>query len=211
MKIMKLGILAFCLLSLICKSQAQVFIVHNLDVATDSTTIDPNNWRAVSFTTGSEATTLAGLVTRLGGFGETSGNSISLYDNVSNLPGSSVVSFLDNPQDLGSNNEFRLSYDGTFELAASTTYWVVFGAASGGGDYNVFWTSSTSETGDAGWSIGDTRLRSTDLGASWITQSSSSIPIGIIVPEPSEYAFAIALVMGIFILVRRRRNRMTEF
>ena len=190
--------------------QGQTFVVSNLGQTPPGIweVVDSGNWRATSFTTGSEATTLQGLVTRIASFdGSDQDESVALYDNsASNMPGSSVVSFLDNPQDLGSDGRFRFSYDGTYELAADTTYWVVFEVDGGTDfDFEVFSTLSTSETGDAGWSIGDTPLLSGDLGSSW-SSASRPMQFGIeIIPEPSGYAFAIGIGLIAFITFRRRK------
>lgn len=211
MKMMQsqLGLIAF-LVAFVEGSSAQTFVVNNLDETPMETTNDVQSWSASSFRTGSAAHTLDGLIARLSGFD--GGNEfISIYNNSpTNSPGSEVLTFQDNPENLGTNQRFRLIPDSRFELAADTTYWVVFGAIGDGDEhyFDNFWTASTNQTGDAGWSIGDNLANSFDQGGEWIVGPSGAKQLGIeasIVPEPSTSAFAIAFMLMGFVAFWRRR------
>ena len=212
---MKLGILAFCLLSLICKSHAQSFVVSNLDepATFEFAFAEPARWISTSFATGSQPARLDRLTVELQTYDDD--DFIALYSNSStNSPLNELFRFLNPPEALAEVDRFRFNAPTAGDvnmLAADTTYWLVFGVPSG--DYTFGSTLSSSETGQ--WDIGEFETRrSNDMGLTWPTTLTSYARFRIdatTIPEPSEYAFAIALVMGIFILVRRRRNRMTEF
>lgn len=190
--------------------------MSNLNLPGESTTVihetdefgfvpDTTIWLASPFTTGPQESTISSMITRLQSFGG-SNEFVSIYTDSSGEPGTSFGTFLDNPTDLGTNDQFRFTPNGTITLSANTTYWMVFGVSgSQNTEFNVFWTDSADETGAPGWSIGD--RYSTFNGSTWSFPSlsgNSAVQFGI-VPEPADYALAIGGMLCIFIFIRRRR------
>lgn len=222
-------ILLFCLLCLVSKTQAQTFIVSNLgsDVASSSLTIDSDNWRAQSFTTGSAdniytVTDLTISTDALGYDHGTGTNFIYIYDDNSDEPGSRVGQFDDGTPspDLGFD-PIRYTFDavGDIELLGDMTYWLVFGATGGifGGQFGVDATDSDDET-MASWSgtIGDTHLQNDGEGdgiGGWVLQQSTIIfgleGTATLIPEPSIYAFLGGLLLIAFAMFRQMKIAQT--
>ena len=187
---------------------AQTFITSNLDEPLfTNNRLSEDIWIANSFRTGSEDTMLNSIVTRISNF-DGGDEFVEIYSNsASNEPGIQYATFLDNPEDLGSNNQFRFTPNGDVSLSANTTYWMVFG----GGVYDVDFTLSPAQTGNAEWDIGNSIETSGDGGSSWITQDTSAILFGVeVIPEPSEYAFAIGICLIAFATFRRIRISQTS-
>ena len=102
---------------------------------------------AQSFTTGAASTLHTVQID--GGF--QSGSQVSIYSNSGGFPGTSL-SVLQNPSTLDANTQVQ-EFDagaGGLGLAASTPYHVVVN-----GTGTIRYTSSDTEDGAAGWSIGD--------------------------------------------------------
>ena len=85
-----------------------------------------------------------------------------------------LVATLTNPASLSANkiNTFTAPPGTTF--AASTTYWITRGE---GMTFAI--TAATDETGEPGWSIGDSRLYRTSETLPWFTSTQSSLMIAI--------------------------------
>lgn len=189
----------------------QSFLVSNLDAmtATDADgTIATTFWAASYFQTGVDVSTLHSVVMPIENF-EGVDEFISIYSNVStnsvNQPNARLVS-LGNPQSFGSGNQLRFTPDTAFEFQASTIYWMVLRAGiSSTNSFTFQFTSSTNEMSNREWTIGDLSSNSFNRGNTWNVDSNfpGAIRFGII-PEPAEYALMSALMIGAFILVRRR-------
>ena len=152
-----------------------VTLVENLTQPTNgSDGINFSNWRGSSFTTGSGSYNLES-VTLL--FQEDTADLnnlfVRLYGNNSGVPGTLITTFT-NPASITTsvaNNTFTLTTPQA--LTANTTYWLISGVSSSNGDYSWSYTSSDSETGLPGWTIGGGYVVSDNQGGTW-----SSIPDG---------------------------------
>ena len=104
-----------------------------------------------------------------------SGRSTSLKireNNSSNRPGN-LVATLNNPATLTSNGLNTFTAPAGTTLAASTPYWITINegiTSSSRASYAR--TTSNTETGEPGWSIGNNRLWRTSNGGSWSTSTS---------------------------------------
>lgn len=197
---------------IILDTKAQTLVgVSNLDSGgSQILRVDRETWRASPFTTSSNRTMVSELIVRIEDFNG-GDEFISLYNDheTENQPGSQIGTFQDNPQDLGSNDQFRFSPEGNIALNANTRYWLVFGnnhADTGGEfEYRVWGGGSSDFNGQ--WSTEDTRAQSADLGGTWNAVTNFGGPyrfsIMAIVPEPSTYALAIGLMLIGFIAFRR--------
>ncbi len=119
--------------------------------------VDGTNAGSQSFTTGanSKGYVLGSVEVKLGNASPDlpSDVTLSIYSESGSSPGSSLH-MLANPHTFtpSATNTFIAPADAT--LAANTTYFVVV-EHTGGGSLSVESTSSTTENGEAGWSIGD--------------------------------------------------------
>ena len=146
-----------------------VTLVENLS-QTNGGEITVNNlqWLGSSFTTGSGSYNLES-VTLLFRQNIAGDLFVRLYGNNSGVPGTLITTFT-NPASLTTNvanNTFTLATSQA--LTASTTYWLVSGILSGSGTYSWGYTSSDSETGLPGWTIGAGYVDSTNQGGTWIS------------------------------------------
>jgi hypothetical protein len=163
------------LLSLGLGQQASaVTLVENLSQGTNSTGyIELGYWQGSSFTTGSGSYNLNSATLW---FQENTADPnlfLRLYSNSSGTPGTQLTSFT-NPASITTsvaNNTFTLATPQA--LTANTTYWLISGVSSSNGDYSWSYTSSDSETGLPGWTIGGGYVVSDNQGGTW-----SSIPDG---------------------------------
>ena len=108
-------------------------------------------------------------------FAETSGKSTTVKirkNNADNQPGD-LVATLTNPGTLTSDNLNTFTAQDVITLAASTTYWLTVNEELSFGRAQVSPASENDETGETGWSIGDSRLFRTDEMASWLTTTYS--------------------------------------
>ncbi len=158
------------LVSLALGQQASaVTLVENLS-QTNGGEITVNNlqWLGSSFTTGSGSYNLESVTLLLQE--NTAGDLfVGLYGNNSGVPGTLITTFT-NPGSITTslaNNTFTLATSQA--LTASTTYWLVSGILSGSGTYSWGYTSSDSETGLPGWTIGAGYVDSTNQGGTWIS------------------------------------------
>ena len=209
---------------------AQTFFVSSISAGGgDAADARHDRWYATSFTTASQPARVDSMTavirlydgSTMTGFDEF----ISIYSNsVSNSPdttGTAIGTFQDNPSQVPISS-FAFTPDGTINLEADTTYWMVFGlnvddpADPNLGNYlfeHNWRQANANDEGDAGWSIGDRVWRSTDQGSSWQNAwaGASAFRIdGTIIPEPSEYAFAIGIGLIAFATFRRIRISQTS-
>ena len=98
---------------------------------------------------------------------------VKIKEDNNGEPGN-LVATLTNPASLSANkiNTFTAPPGTTF--AASTTYWITRGE---GMTFAI--TAATDETGEPGWSIGDSRLYRTSETLPWFTSTQSSLMIAI--------------------------------
>ena len=151
------------------EAQALTTFVNN---TTSSTTSGSSHFGAQSFETGSNSGgyTLSEVEIDLS---HSSNQSTSLKirkNNSSNLPGD-LVATLTNPATLG-DGFYTFTAPASTTLAASTTYWI---SVNEGISARVSFqtTSETAETGEAGWSIADTRLWRSSEASVWSPTSDS--------------------------------------
>ena len=91
-----------------------------------------------------------------------------------------LVATLTNPASLSSNDINTFTAPAGTTLAASTTYWITKGEGiSGSSRLTLAFTAATAETGEPGWSIGDSRLYRTSETLPWFTSTQSSLMIAI--------------------------------
>jgi hypothetical protein len=161
-----------------------VNLVSNLPPTTPLPTsgfsITNNQWLSSSFQTGnaSDVYILNSVNLRIGQAALGS-LFVKLYSNAAGNPGTEITSF--NVPSIGSTNNYNFTLTNSQPLTANTTYWLVAGISSGSGQYVWTKTSSTTETGLPGWSIGDLTFFSTDGGALNIWNSFVS-------PEPFQFS-----------------------
>ena len=91
-----------------------------------------------------------------------------------------LVATLTNPASLSAHNINTFTAPPGTTLAASTTYWITKGEGISGSSRLTFaFTAATAETGEPGWSIGDSRLYRTSETLPWFTSTQSSLMIAI--------------------------------
>ena len=105
------------------------------------------------------------------------------------------------------------SYDSPgLALDPNSTYWVIYTSQESDGDaFNIDLVEGSGETSMDGWLIGDALFSSLDQGGSWTFTSSEPARFGIdafaVVPEPGGVAIVTSLILGTFVLRRRRAAR----
>ena len=166
---------------------------------------------ANSFTTGADPVNLVSIsVAFAGGFG--SGFTAYLYeDNGGNAPGSPLLT-LSGTVDPHSGGLFDFSPTGSFTLAANTDYWAVLVADHTAPDkrFPVYTVADFNQTGDVGWSIGNTfasRVVNNGVPDNWII-SKNDTPLQFavnssVVPESST---SLAIAFGLVLAASRRRR-----
>lgn len=190
---------------LAASASAQVTVSNLANDIGTSMLISTSNYTAVavSFTTDSATYSLTSVTLHMGGSNTSSPLTVSIYNDNSGLPGSSLTTLSGaNPTSSGN---YTFTSTG-LALSANTTYWVA-AATSGSGQYDWDATAdlSQSNTGGATWTIGD----STQLfySGSWgtITVSGMMSVTATAVPEPGTYAALAGLTALGFVAWRRRR------
>jgi len=168
------------LLSLSLGQQASATtLVSNLPPITSSLTtggaVQTNSWLRSSFTTGGGSGYTLNSVTLLSRQITASANLfVRLYENNLGLLGNLITTFT-NPGSITTsdgNNTFTLTTPQP--LAANTSFWLVAGingSVGTGGEYSWRGTNSLDQTGESGWSIGDTSRFSGNQGLSWNTST----------------------------------------
>ena len=156
-------------------------LVSNLPPITTSlqfgSAIATDSWVRSSFTTGSNPFILTSVTLQ---FRQNTANTnlfVRIYENNAGLPGNLITSFT-NPASIsttvphGADTVFTLTTPQT--LAVNTSYWLVVGIdapVGTPGEYSWRGTNSFDQTGEAGWSIGDSSLFSGNQGLSWFTST----------------------------------------
>jgi hypothetical protein len=157
------------------------------------------------FLTGNNPMSLDSITLSVGG-GTGTGFTAALCSDAGGLPGSVLVSLDGNSSPTGGLYDYTPSVACT--LAANTTYWVVLSSTSDGGTFSLNVTGDPSETGDVGWSIGDSYYSiMTGLGGGGWTANSGAGAMQFsvsasAVPEPS---CLMGGVCGMIMVLRRRR------
>ena len=91
-----------------------------------------------------------------------------------------LVATLTNPASLSAHNINTFTAPPGTMLATSTTYWITKGEGISGSSRLTFaLTAATAETGEPGWSIGDSRRYRTSETLPWFTSTQSSLMIAI--------------------------------
>jgi len=146
-------------------------LISNLPPITASVAggqISFNAWGRSSFTTGINPFVVTSVTLRFAQItAATPPNNlfVRLYSDNAGTLGPLITSFT-NPSPITTttaNNIFTLTTPQT--LAANTTFWLVVG--SGSGQYVWALTNSVNETGELGWSIGNTAFFSGNQGGTW--------------------------------------------
>jgi len=152
-------------------------LVSNLPPITTSlqfgSAIRTNSWVRSSFTTGSNSFILTSVTLQ---FRQNTANTnlfVRIYENNAGVLGNLITSFI-NPASIsttvphGAATVFTLTTPQT--LAVNTSYWLVVGVdapVGTPGEYSWRGTNSFDQTGEAGWSVGDSSLFTSDQGLSW--------------------------------------------
>ena len=131
------------------------------------------DYEAQSFETGTNAGgyTVSGIDMQLG-FASGYSTTVKIRENnADNEPGD-LVATLTNPGTLTDNSLNTFTAPAGTRLDASTTYWISVNEGIPTVSSAVFETySGNAETGEAGWTIGDSRLTRVDESGSWFTDS----------------------------------------
>jgi hypothetical protein len=137
-----------------------------------------NSWLRSSFTTGGGSGYTLNSVTLQ--FRQNTPNAnlfVRLYEDNAGVLGDLITSFI-NPASIsttlpnGADTVFTLTTPQT--LAANTSFWLLAGIdapVGTGGEYSWRGTNSFDQTGEPGWSIGNSSLFSDNQGLSWITST----------------------------------------
>jgi hypothetical protein len=138
--------------------------------------------------------------------------SVQLWSDVSGSPGSSLVTLVGNPNPVSAG---LYTYTATtpFALSASATYWVVAMVSHTAPDKIYSWnaTASTTETGDAGWSLGDKAMSRFVLGGSpdaWGSESFAA-QMGITVVPETATLWPLVVFLGFGLGLRFAAKRMS--
>ena len=131
-----------------------------------------SSFLAQSFTTGSN-TTLTSVDIRLGSaLGKST--SAKIREDNGGEPGD-LVATLVNPSSLDDERLHNFAAPAGTTLTEATTYWLLMNEGVSSSRASFDWTSSDSETGESGWTIGDTFLWRTIETDAWSTASTSII------------------------------------
>ena len=140
----------------------------------------PRNYAAQSFRTGGQAGGYE--ITEIRIFGARSANPpteplLKIRDDDGGEPGD-LVATLSNPSHFNTDEAIFRAPSGTM-LDANTTYWVMINDGVTGMRINYSLTSGNGQTGQPGWSIGDTHLRRLSEVNEWATDDSDSVRVHI--------------------------------
>ena len=140
----------------------------------------PRNYAAQSFRTGGQAGGYE--ITEIRIFGARSANPpteplLKIRDDEGGEPGD-LVATLSNPSHFNTDEAIFRAPSGT-TLDANTTYWVMINDGVTGMRINYSLTSGNGQTGQPGWSIGDTHLRRLSEVNEWATDDSDSVRVHI--------------------------------
>ena len=140
--------------------------------------------------------------------GSSSGLGVSLWSNISGKPGASLITLAGSAAPV--NGIYDYTPGSSFTFAASTTYWVAltwtFGVSGG-----VNWTATPdlTETGLAGWTIGNDHsivIQNTAAPLVWNIPSPNPARFAVnVVPEPTILGL-LGCGMAAFCLVRRKKR-----
>ena len=180
--------------------QAAISLVSNLGNAGAATVIFSPGSVYQSFQVGSSGATISSVNLAFGSVANPTGVRVFLLLDNSSAPGASLGNFsLDGlPASISGGSP---AFTGSFNLLANTRYWIEV-ANTAGGQSDISYTTDVSETGQTGWSMGNSFLW--DFGA----VTSGSIRMAITgtpssVPEPSSITL-LALGLGALAFHRRR-------
>lgn len=197
---------SFAALTLLLPVAKAAVVVSNLAETTHvAATVDANFRVAQSFVAGADATLEAvNLDLSLNPLG--TGLSVALHADAAGVPASSALAPLS-----GGAGQSRFEALTSPALAAGITYWIVASATAP----KVEWdgTSSGTETGEAGWSLGDLH-RENGFGFGWTLVSDAlqmSLEIAA-VPEPAAFTGAVGSALlgwAAWRCQRRRSQRAT--
>lgn len=164
---------------------------------------------AQGFTTGTASTRLQVTSVTIGAFVDgTANRTVSIYDNVSNAPGSAV--YTSSATSVSGQAKYTFNFSGA-NLTAGTSYWIV-------PDFGVDWSWYTEGTDStqpsmqnaSGYAyLGTKRQAALDPG-SWVNTLlpySLSVNAIVPVPEPTTYALAVAGLGFVGLVGARRRGR----
>jgi hypothetical protein len=175
------------LTGLVCEAEAGV-VVSNLGLGTFPSYFS-QQLVGQSFQVGPQTSTLDSVVVGLfNGTLVSQSFSISLYDNVSSAPGSSILSLGSVSTLAGTDLTYTFTPSVAFTLNASTTYWLVVNR-EGNASADAGWGGTTDLTSTGSGSLGSV---SAFVGGSWLSSSQeraqiqvNGSPVAQSVPEPS--------------------------
>ncbi|WP_419932893.1 SwmB domain-containing protein [Candidatus Poriferisodalis sp.] len=174
------ALLAAALLPLVATAPAQAQPTETTLVSNtgESSPSAGSPFTAQSFTTGTQGATVSAIQLKLSGHSGSA--SVKLRGNttsgcptgINNCPGDLVATFA-NPSSISAGINTFIAPAGT-TLAGGTTYWVMIHEGVSGDRRNIPTTSSNNETGESGWTIGDTRLVRTSESGNWRSETASA-------------------------------------
>jgi hypothetical protein len=182
-------------------SVALVSLVSNIgNGASEQTIFSTASSVYQSFTTGSSAANIYEISLFFASIGNPA-IEVSLNADAGGTPGSALASSSFTYSPGSPVSQQANTFKGSYSVAANSTYWVKV-AATGGSSLNNYlsMTGNTTETGLAGWSIGNSHVYGSSLRS---TPEPIRMEIMGTVPEPSA-ASLLGLGLGALALVRRR-------
>ena len=187
--------------------RADIIIVSNLGGSDNGFfNVQPGQWFAREFTTGSQAYDLTSIVATLSNsIGDDTLFVAKLNSDGGGHPSNSTLTTLaPSPFPVGSSNtDVTFTPQTAVTLSPGTNYWFELGYSSGGGSTHWHDTFGSSTTGPGTLSPGI--ARSFDQGASWTPAGGNAFiqvngnPMSAVVPEPSTLAMlgtAAATLLG---------------
>ena len=167
------------------QTATEVGLVSNIGQTDDGTASFANDL-AGSFTTGSNAGgyLLSGVTFDIASTGTAPTFTVKVHENnSSDRPGDSIGTLTQQGNLPSSSSAVRFDAGAPgIELDHSKTYWVVIDVtANATGNTTLKRTSSNDENsgGEAGWSIGDSRLWRVATGTTWSTESSNVLQLTV--------------------------------
>ena len=146
----------------------------------DAVTGSSDDFHAQRFETGANATGYT--VTAVDVWlltGSSTGTNVSIKENNSSDEPGDLVATLANPGTFVNDSLNRFTASADITLDASTSYWVTINEGISSNRASVRRTLSDDQTGEPGWTIGDSRLYRSDEGNSWNDSSNQSLLIAI--------------------------------
>ncbi|MGH7991890.1 MAG: choice-of-anchor R domain-containing protein [Limisphaerales bacterium] len=188
--------------------------VSNLGTPGQFVYVYNGQWIAKEFTTGASATNLNSVDLEVQIAGAPAGFGVSLFDNVSGQPGTSLVTLTGPTPSALTYADYIYAAPANTILSANTSYWLVLSATAAPDFSNAFEvgrlpSSDTSYSGLSDWSLTPGDAGSGNQGSSWNVYPSDNNPMIQVnigeVPEPATLTLSTMGGLGWWLLLRRRK------